>query len=654
MSVLGEYQLVDFRKDYPQYDDMSDSELGDALYSTHYSDIPRREFDLKMGLREGQYGATDEIANTMMFGYGDEAKAGLYAAGNKAQDLVMGQDRPESTYGNQLETERAEQGYYREQNPVTSTIAAGAGGLPMGAPGYAAIAKKAGPYIGSVLSGAGAGALYGSGEGEGLEGKTQGGLIGMGMGALLGAGLPAIGMFASNVAKHIKDINPWKDVPAASIRRVMSAMEADGLTPQQAAQRMTEMAQSGKPGALVDLGENLQSLGTYVSKKPGKGRTFGQGMVKDRQLNQMDRITDDVSTGISPKTDVYTMADDLAASRKAEAAPLYKEAYKKDFMSSDHLDSLLKRPAMKNILKNAQDDVSNAGNDASALGYSFNEAGDVVFHKAPSMEALDQIKKTLTRAVQMGKRNPKPNQYSLQNLERDFRKELIKLNPAYGKALSAYSGKSQSMDMLDEGMKYDKLAPEQLTKKINGLSPNDKEFYRMGVARKVLDVARSRTHGANKALAIFGSPKKEAALRPLFKSVDEFNAFKNSMEMENQMHSTYSRVTGGSPTVQLQEEGQALGDNAMNFGRSAGRGDVIGMLGSLAKGGVERLKGTNQATGDEIAKMIFQHDPQGLRAYINALNKQGLKQQTLKDMPYKSGLFSQGGTAIGGQYANKY
>lgn len=41
--------LAEIRKSYPQYDDMSDAQLSDALYKKHYSDMPRAEFDAKLG-----------------------------------------------------------------------------------------------------------------------------------------------------------------------------------------------------------------------------------------------------------------------------------------------------------------------------------------------------------------------------------------------------------------------------------------------------------------------------------------------------------------------------------------------------------------------------------------------------------------------------
>src|SRR5262245_30977249 len=42
------------------YNDMSDQQLADALYQKHYSDMPREEFDAKVGLRREQFGPPDE------------------------------------------------------------------------------------------------------------------------------------------------------------------------------------------------------------------------------------------------------------------------------------------------------------------------------------------------------------------------------------------------------------------------------------------------------------------------------------------------------------------------------------------------------------------------------------------------------------------
>lgn len=43
--------IAEIRAQYPQYEDMSDEQLADALYSKHYSDMPREDFNRKVGVQ---------------------------------------------------------------------------------------------------------------------------------------------------------------------------------------------------------------------------------------------------------------------------------------------------------------------------------------------------------------------------------------------------------------------------------------------------------------------------------------------------------------------------------------------------------------------------------------------------------------------------
>ena len=42
--------IAEIRQKYPQYEDLSDQQLADALYTKSYADMPRAEFDQKIGL----------------------------------------------------------------------------------------------------------------------------------------------------------------------------------------------------------------------------------------------------------------------------------------------------------------------------------------------------------------------------------------------------------------------------------------------------------------------------------------------------------------------------------------------------------------------------------------------------------------------------
>jgi hypothetical protein len=42
--------ITEIRQQFPQYNDMSDTQLADAMYKTHYADMPRAQFDAKIGM----------------------------------------------------------------------------------------------------------------------------------------------------------------------------------------------------------------------------------------------------------------------------------------------------------------------------------------------------------------------------------------------------------------------------------------------------------------------------------------------------------------------------------------------------------------------------------------------------------------------------
>ena len=47
-AIIHSSILAQFRQRYPQYNDLSDAQLADALYKKFYTDIPREQFDRKI------------------------------------------------------------------------------------------------------------------------------------------------------------------------------------------------------------------------------------------------------------------------------------------------------------------------------------------------------------------------------------------------------------------------------------------------------------------------------------------------------------------------------------------------------------------------------------------------------------------------------
>lgn len=198
--------LQDIRQQYPQYHDLTDKQLADGLYAKHYSDMPRTDFDAKIGFQDQPRGKLVDVgaqlAQGATFGLGDEAIAGVAAlrgAFDKKKLSDIGAD-----YAQGLDTERQAEKKFSNENPATAIGAQLAGGLMSGVAGGVTNAGKAiasglstgglpARIAGSMGLGAATGAAYGFGSGEGDENRIKGAESGAVAGAALGGALPLAG-----------------------------------------------------------------------------------------------------------------------------------------------------------------------------------------------------------------------------------------------------------------------------------------------------------------------------------------------------------------------------------------------------------------------------------------------------------------------------
>ncbi len=252
--------ITEIRQQFPQYEDLSDDQLANALHKKFYSDMPRAEFDERVGLKvrtqaeaepaiaqaaatgAGQgYGAgmLDAITQGGAFGFGDELtalEAGLLGRTPEGNWFDYSQDFS-TRYDRALEAERAQQEQFIQDNPVSSiggeilgAVGTGGGlarsGLTLAnqiinAPKRARLASQAGL---SALEGAGYGAVAGAGYSEGGAGnRLEGALQGAGTGALIGGALPVAGAGVRAVTRRApvpREISQLKTIKNAAYKAV--------------------------------------------------------------------------------------------------------------------------------------------------------------------------------------------------------------------------------------------------------------------------------------------------------------------------------------------------------------------------------------------------------------------------------------------------
>ena len=180
--------ISDVRQQFPQYSDLSDKQLADALHAKFYSDVPLEDFYAKVGLggkRATVGGAFSSGLESLL----SSMQTGAGAATGSAEEAALaglkrGQERA-AKYGEATSLERVKQAY--EKDGFLSAAGETLRQVPT------AIAEQA-PNIAATLASAKLGAMAGTAVAPGI-----GTLIGGGLGAFAPG---ALQMFGSNVERQ--------------------------------------------------------------------------------------------------------------------------------------------------------------------------------------------------------------------------------------------------------------------------------------------------------------------------------------------------------------------------------------------------------------------------------------------------------------------
>lgn len=290
--------------------------------------------------------------------------------------------------------------------------------------------------------------------------------------------------------------------------------------------------------------------------------------------------------------------------------------------------------------------------ESLAEGKSFNasdyaiqgvdQEGEPIIAKVPNMRLLDASKRGLDEILE-GYRDKTSGRLVLDQkgraidaVRRSLVGELDRLNPAYQAARASWSGPSQSIDALKMGADTFNRSPEQVAENFGRLSPNDKEFYRLGVADKLREKIAKTGVGGDEAKAIIKNEWTKSQLRPIFDSQEKFDKFIDAAMMEGKMFDTAFRLKGGSHTAERLSADQAFSADVEAAGHgvkaaaNALSGGPHGMI--RAARDMWRMKQAlgwrkNQAMNAEIAKLLF--DPSLTQDALQA----GAGQRLLQNFP---------------------
>jgi hypothetical protein len=577
-------------------------------------------------------GATDAFTQSRLFGWGDEAGAGIRAGARGITNLIQGKDADWSgAYDRALTDIHGREETFAEEYPKTAFVSeligsvSGGGGITKGvAKALPQVVPKVAQY---GLTGAVSGALAGAGYADDKDDSRLWGAVGGGLtGGAIGAVVPTLAPIVGGAGKRLWQLaaDRWGNGPANAVdRKILQGMERDATTPTRVEARLTKL---GPNATIADAGgENLTGLVETAANQPGTARQMANRVLMQRQKGAGERITE--SSGRELGTgNFHETLDDLNKTRKTNAAPLYDEAYKAPYVGSDTVDTLLNRPSTRSALARARRIAEEEGRDPSGLGLDLDAAGNVVITKTKaSMQTLDYVKRGLDDVVEaqrndVGKLILDEEGRAINETRAKLVAELRRLNPKYGEALDAWAGPSQLMDAMHLGRRFTLPDSEVTEKIVAGMGQGEREAFLLGVQRNISDIVDRTGQTADAVRKLIGTPKMQKALQAAFPDTGSYRRFVADLLREGQFNRTKNTVLGNSATARRLASQDDLGidpgplvDAVQGNYMSAGKG----ILRNLIDGAMNMP----EAQRADMARKLLSTDPVEQLAVLRRLSR---------------------------------
>ncbi len=560
-------------------------------------------------------GSSDEITSALMTPFEMAANA---ATGKGPVD-------PREAYAQQSAEFARNKALYEQEHPIAATASELAGGLMIGGPG-AKFIQAAPSLLGkTVRSGAVSGAIGGAQGFMGTDGsladRAKGAGTGAAVGAVLGSILPPI--FATSHALMKGMTTPIRSLAKPeqfAANKVAEAAARDKISPQRLADRLSVNSNLKPDVAIADVGgKNMNSLLRAASNVPSEARSGLVQQLEYRQAKQLNRLQDDIAGAMGDHTKFFQTTEQLVASRKAAAKPLFDTAFKTPTPYTFKLENVLNRPLTRQLVERARVAAANRGERFQNILLKVGKNGKVTKHRVIDTEGLHRVKMIIDETMNGLKRG---QETGLKNVSmRDLsilKSDLVKAidNPPYKAALNKYAGDSALVNAIDDGFEnFLKMDPQEIRSTLGNLSPSEARLWRIGAARSVADKLRDvgRT-GTNRA-DILSSPKFMTRLEAAIPDTQSRRLLLQKVRLENRMARTRNAVQGNSSTASQLAEGQeaaADAETAQNIVRAA-KGVASGNILEAAVSFIGRAK--NTATGlrpevaDQIIRLLTARDP---------------------------------------------
>lgn len=372
-----------------------------------------------------------------------------------------------------------------------------------------------------------------------------------------------------------------------------------------------ETRNARKPTLLELGGENVEGLARKVGGEIGESRTVIQNF-RNTVLDNQTQLVKDIAerTLVQPNRDFFGDITALEKQMQRTAAPLYKEAFKQTVKINDDIRQMLSTPAGKTAIENASKILRQERIDPATLGITKTKKGFKIDDDV-SIEALDAIKRGFDdvldtfRDKTTGKLELDQFGNAVNKTLKDYRAALDELSPVYAEARAAFAGPASLKNALLDARnaaKKPSITAEVITKQMKGLTPSEREFYRSGFMRGIIDIMEGGVKDANRVRKLVRSETLVKKLEVVFDNKALAKDFVDQLREAEKLSGRVQRVspTVGTTTTQRASDIAAIG--AMS---------KTGALTNIVRVGFDKLRQNRnirneQLVNKDIAELLTQ------------------------------------------------
>lgn len=631
--------LAEIRAQYPQYADMSDADLASALHRKFYADMPREDFDKRVGLtvsepdpyREAARKEIEELkARGVPVGGGGMAR--LIAQGatlNAADDILAGMSTPfemvkrgtwdpREAYRHAKAREDIILEDARKNAGMAGTAAevlggAGSGiGLARGGlsffgrlPANAGIGARTAASAGDAAAyGATAGAMEGNSLAERMKNAASYGVLGGVAGGAMPVAASILGTLAAPIVSNIRArVNP-RGVAESQLARAISE---SGRAPQQIGDDVIRAAQEGQGVFTVAdaLGNPGQRMLSNVTRAPGIGRTEAVEFLEQRQAGQGRRIAGALAEGFdSPRTaaqvrDAMTTARDRAAdaaygANRANAAPvdLAKTIARIDETIQPGVNQIVRPQSgiANDTVETALEQVRNRLTDGKSVLTDFT--------------AVQRVRGDLSDAVESARRAGHGNRARLLGqVLREMDAAMEDASAGFRQANRNFAQASREIEAIDAGRTAAMRGrPEDIIPEFMGQSPKGRVGYRAGYADPMIEHVQGAAFGTNKARPFTSDAFRQEAAAIAPQSTGPL--MQRRLGRESAMFETRAQALGNSKTAENLADMEAMRVDPTIIGNLLS-GDIGGAARNLLARVGGSLSGYTPAVREELGRMLL-------------------------------------------------